>query len=827
MQRRNEGPDKEDSKRPRYHLDTQELDHQMQAGLQKRVWDLKDMCLDSPAPEVYVRPRGYEKPIGVTQSHNSGALQLERNLWQACQCASDPVPILVKLSSISNPLSDLMEKVLKAKLYNDAEIYAFKTSNRQLVLICDEYDEIPATGNIYNNNKFNKPGEWRVKLIIACRSYKLGQDSDDQFQPLPDDRCAQTNPGLFQKVAMALFTRCMIEDYVEKYVAEPYRQDVSHPFGSGQSASRQLQLEVQESQPSTEVSRVWRAQDYMETLADIPNLMELVKNPYILSFVLGLLPTITSSTQDISRSRVSLDVLYKQILHQLMETSKRCLQSRNKSIEEIIVFEGLLEGFEGTCMEYQKGLSLMIFKTQRGDPIVRYCHPRDKDRTPWKTRYLGPHPESMLLQESAHLVRSGHYYRFFHWSVLQYLFSLEVFDPDDSGKDALSGNIPGGGGRSLGVPESDRSREGMQPKALDKKHKLGVANIATRSMVIQLLADRVQDNPVFIQQLIETVRESRNNLNTNQTLAANAMTILVRSGMRFNSADLQGIKIQGANMTGGEFDSADLRNADLRNTILDKCCLSGARLEGALLNEAKFGELPFIPLSGIPTTSAFSSDGKRYAVGFINESITVFDAFRWTVEYTCNASRKSITAIAFSPNDKLLAYGDMMGIVKTRENTININTALVSFQAHNDLIAGLVFSPDGNQIATASQDNKVGLWEAKSGRRVWSKRKRHLGASSVAFAPDGVLLASGGFDKAVRLGHQIVSASSDKTVRIWSVQTKVCESVLLGHSEHVTDVAYSPNGQQLVSCSEDSTVRTWDPLSGGTGPVYRGHTEQV
>ncbi|KAG0254385.1 hypothetical protein BGZ95_006049, partial [Linnemannia exigua] len=616
---------------------------------------------------------------------------------------------------------------------------------------------------------------------------------------------------------------------------------------------------AQEVQKSAIASHPWSAQQYMDALKDTPNLMELVRNPYILSFILQLLPIITTPTQDVSRTEVSLDVLFRHIFMKLVEAGKRRLASKDMDLQELSVFGNLLDyGFGGACMEYQRELSFKIFKKQRGDPVVRYWHLRDKDRTPWKNKFFGPDLESVLLQESAPLVRSGHYYRFFHWSLLQYLFSLEVFDPDDAGE-SDSGN-DGPGGSIL-----ERSREGAnglasaleQANALEKDHKLGVANIAKCSMAVQFLADRVQNSPVFKERLVKTVRESANNPSNNstdQTLAANAMTILVRSGMRFNSADLRGIKIRGANLTGGEFDSADLRDADLRNTTLDRCCLRGARLEGALLTRAKFGELPSVLLSGTPVTSAYSSDGKYYSVSFTSGCITVFNTSEWEVDYSFQGSKKSIGAMSFSPNSKILAYGDMIGIVRTRQHPMDTTTAPASFQAHNDFISDLVFSPDGLKIATASVDNKIGLWDAASGRCHWSKIKRHGGVSSVSFSPDSKLLVSGGSDKIIRLwdvetgqlaytleghegaiskvlfspnGNQIASASSDNTARVWSVTTRTCEHTFAGHSDRVTSIAFSPDGQRFTSCSEDRTIRMWDPRSGSAGPIFRGHTDHV
>ncbi|OAQ31835.1 WD40 repeat-like protein [Linnemannia elongata AG-77] len=330
------------------------------------------------------------------------------------------------------------------------------------------------------------------------------------------------------------------------------------------------------------------------------------------------------------------------------------------------------------------------------------------------------------------------------------------------------------------------------------------------------------------------------------------MTILVRSGMRFNSADLRGIRIKGANLAGGEFDSADLRDADLTNVILDKCWLRQARLEGTRLRRARFGELPFINLSGMPSMSAFSTDGRLYAVAFTNGSIILFGTTNWSSVHTHQVSMKSVTTLAFSPKGGLLAYGDRTGMLGRWNYSRGVLMAFSS--GHDDLINGLVYSPDGSRIATAGHDGKVAVWDADTGVCVKVMAPYTEGASSVAFLPDGRRLVSGGSDGIIRLwnletgsltsileahdgaissalfspdGRRIASSSSDKTIRIWSASTGTwsLEATCNGHSERVISIAYSPDGQHLASCSEDGTIRTWG--SGGSGPIFRGHTDHV
>lgn len=137
---------------------------------------------------------------------------------------------------------------------------------------------------------------------------------------------------------------------------------------------------------------------------------------------------------------------------------------------------------------------------------------------------------------------------------------------------------------------------------------------------------------------------------------------------------------------------------------------------------------------------------------------------------------------------------------------------LLDFVFGGEVIPGLAFAPDGLLLATGGVDKTVRIWEIVSGNLLHTLSDHTGEVSSVAFSPDGTLVASG---------------SWDRTVRIWRTKSGDLLHTLSGNTALVEDVAFSPNGTLLAGSSTDHTVRVWDPrsatllhtLSGGGGNV--------
>src|SRR5260370_16455102 len=120
---------------------------------------------------------------------------------------------------------------------------------------------------------------------------------------------------------------------------------------------------------------------------------------------------------------------------------------------------------------------------------------------------------------------------------------------------------------------------------------------------------------------------------------------------------------------------------------------------------------------------------------------------------------------------------------------------LRTLEGHSPVLTSVAFSPDGGLLASASGDNTIKLWDPHTGEHLRTVEGHSSFVTSVAFSPDGGLLAS---------------ASRDKTIKLWDPHTGEHLRTLEGHSDEVTSVAFSSYGGPLTSVSGDNTLTPRD-----------------
>ncbi len=174
---------------------------------------------------------------------------------------------------------------------------------------------------------------------------------------------------------------------------------------------------------------------------------------------------------------------------------------------------------------------------------------------------------------------------------------------------------------------------------------------------------------------------------------------------------------------------------------------------------------------------------------------------------------QGVWPVVFSPDGNQLAASDSQGIWLF--NLMEPDATPEQWGGYEELVLSLAFSPDGTLLASGGQDDTIRLWNIaveEAGPVVLQGHTNDV--TAIDFTPDGKWLASG---------------SLDGTIRLWPIETSSSEPLLVAQLGHnIYTLSISPDGRWLAIGDGDGKIRIWSLSDLNAGPVILpGHSNIV
>ncbi len=232
------------------------------------------------------------------------------------------------------------------------------------------------------------------------------------------------------------------------------------------------------------------------------------------------------------------------------------------------------------------------------------------------------------------------------------------------------------------------------------------------------------------------------------------------------------------------------------------------------LLDAESGEVRWrLPvLFGSVDSLHFSPDGKTLAAaGGWDRVVVLWDAATGKEITPCVRHHGVVTAAALSPDGRLAATGGDDRVVRLWESASG--RFVRELKGHRGRVAAVTFAPDGELLASGSHDLTVRLWKVRSGEEVRSLSGHKYGVTALAFSPDASFLATaeGAEQNSLPTGARY----PDGAVRLWDVHSGRQLRSLEAKEGRVHTLAFSPDGALLATAGwDDRAVHLWDFVTG-------------
>jgi hypothetical protein len=258
-------------------------------------------------------------------------------------------------------------------------------------------------------------------------------------------------------------------------------------------------------------------------------------------------------------------------------------------------------------------------------------------------------------------------------------------------------------------------------------------------------------------------------------------------------------------------------------------------------------------------TVSVSPDGSRVVTGSDDHTARIWRTDGTGMPIVLSGHRGSVVEVMFSSNGALILTAGLDSTVRIWPSDGARDPIVLDQATFSQRLGGATFNRDGSIVATVSEYGTALLWDtAGHFERSFGPRRPADSDNmpNIVFNADGALLATSigriarvwftnsssarrppillsGHEGRVTMvafnsaGDRLVTASDDRTARIWRVDAPGSPIVLAGHSAEVHSAMFSPSGDRVVTASADNTARIWNATDGRPLFTLRGHTGAV
>ena len=204
---------------------------------------------------------------------------------------------------------------------------------------------------------------------------------------------------------------------------------------------------------------------------------------------------------------------------------------------------------------------------------------------------------------------------------------------------------------------------------------------------------------------------------------------------------------------------------------------------------------------------AFSPDGKILASTGNDRTIRVWDTETGKQLLVLSDRRNLPATLAFSPDGTTIASGSRTGTVRMWD--VATGEPLATLTGHTDTVEALAFSPDGKTLASTGKDLSIRLWDIDSEEHLSTFTGHKKPVKILVFSPDGNALASAGMGGTVRLWDPGTGKQVRALVQFGLTETNQEFPAATRQTAWIDTLAFSPDGSMLASGDHQGTVRLW------------------